>query len=294
MMIARQWSEMSCPICRGASRRQWTIASYDVRECRSCGHQYVADDLTESHVEAVYGDDYFYGGGAGYPDYTAEAELLVSAGHRTAALLRDYGCSGRLLDVGCAAGFLLKGLVEQGWDGVGIEPNESMVQYANNQLSLTVDRSTLEAYHVDDQFDVVTMIQVIGHLHDVRAAFHRMAKLTKPGGHCLVEYWDRDSAIARLAGRHWHEYSPPSVLRWFGDLDLDALYSAFGFTRIASGTPKKYIGLAHAKSLLQYRLASMQLPTFGRLGLALVPDNGHIRYPALDLRWALFRKNDAR
>jgi hypothetical protein len=31
----------------------------------------------------------------------------------------------------------------------------------------------------------------------------------------IIETWNRDDWVARLLGRHWHEYSPPSVLHWF-------------------------------------------------------------------------------
>ena len=63
----------------------------------------------------------------------------------------------------------------------------------------------------DKSFDLVSLIQVLAHVVDVREALGAVAALTRTDGHCLIETWNVESWTARFLGRHWHEYSPPSV-----------------------------------------------------------------------------------
>ena len=279
-----------CPICLSESAIAFTIADYEVLECSNCRHQFCDLALGPEHVSKTYGDDYFYGGGAGYPDYTAEADLLRNHGRRYGDILSRYMPCAQVLDVGCAAGFILQGFIDRGWRGMGIEPNAHMAAYARDTFDLEVHHTSLEAFQADMQFDVVSLVQVIGHFFQLNIAMQAVAKLVKPNGYCIIEYWDRDSWMARLMGKNWHEYSPPSVLNWFTPTSLDILFESNGFHNVAHGKPKKYIMGAHAKSLLDHKLRELPLGAVTTQGLKLIPDQLRIRYPAFDLGWRLYQK----
>jgi len=68
----------------------------------------------------------------------------------------------------------------------------------------------LENLPVDDEYDAVSMIQVLPHFIDPKRAMAVVANVLKPGGLLLVETWNRDSWTARMFGKNWHEYSPPA------------------------------------------------------------------------------------
>jgi hypothetical protein len=99
------------------------------------------------------------------------------------------------------------------------------------------------------------MIQVLSHFVDVGQALDVAAAITRPGGFWLIETWNPRSWSARVFGRHWHAYIPPSVLHWFSPAGLERFTSRFGFTRVADGKPAKWINGGHAKSLLRFHLA---------------------------------------
>lgn len=280
-----------CPICRGNSRLLFQKYDYRIQGCDSCGHRFL--DLTTGldHVRQVYSDRYFQGGGAGYPDYVAEGQLLRRQGRRYAKILRRYMEPGQVLDVGAAAGFILQGLVDAGWQGEGTEPNETMAHHGRSQLHLAIQTGPLEQLQLSRQYDLVTLIQVVAHFYQLRQAFEVAAQATKPGGFWLIETWNRDSWTARLLGAHWHEYSPPSVLHWFSPRDLTQLAQQYGFERVAQGRPPKTITGAHAKSLLGSKLAEKAWSRPLTKLLALLPDRLHIPYPAEDLFWVLYQKS---
>jgi len=238
----------------------------------------------------VYGDDYFKGGGAGYPNYLAESKLLRNHGRRYGKIMQRYCQPGRVLDVGSAAGFILQGLTDCGWQGEGIEPNDTMAAHARQQLGLAVKTGTLEQLSFEHTYDLITFVQVLPHFFDLRRALTVAASLTAPNGYWLIETWNRRSLTARISGQGWHEYSPPSVLHWFSPTEVSTLGRELGFRTVAQGRPQKWINAAHAKSLLRYKLQESPASRWLIPVLNLVPDGLNIPYPAEDLFWILLKK----
>jgi 2-polyprenyl-3-methyl-5-hydroxy-6-metoxy-1,4-benzoquinol methylase len=283
---------MHCPICQSPSRPLFQKYGYAILHCQTCHHQFVDIDRSEQHAAQVYDDSYFHGGGAGYPNYLSEAKLLRSHGRRYARLLKRYMDVGTVLDVGAAAGFILQGFVDLGWQGCGIEPNAQMAAHARQELGLAVNAGTLEQLHDGDRYDLISMIQVVAHFFDLQKAFHVAATMTKPQGYWLIETWNRDSFTAKIFGQHWHEYSPPSVLHWFTPDSIKQLGAQFGFYEVARGRPAKWIEGAHVKSLLRYKLERSRLGKLISKLLGIIPDNLVIPYPAEDLFWILLQKSE--
>ena len=263
-----------------------------IDECDVCRHRFADLAPTQEQLAETYGNEYFEGGGAGYDNYLDEKELLIAAGRRYAGIAARFATPGTVLDVGSAAGFILRGLRDGGWTGSGIEINDRMADYGREQFNLDIFTGDLTSYPDEGQFDLVTMIQVIAHIPDPAAAIRKVNSLTKSGGLLLIETWRRDSITARIFGKNWHEYSPPSVMHWFTKKGLQEMVEAAGYQTIASGRPAKWINAAHAKSLVRYKLAQMPAGTLLAQGLKLIPDKLNLPYPAEDLAWMLFRKTD--
>ena len=278
-----------CPLCRGESRGLFAVHGFWIRDCAGCGHRFAAVPESREHVPAVYGDDYFQSGGAGYQDYLGEAGLLRAHGQRYGKLLTRFTKPGTVLDVGAAAGFILQGLMDHGWRGRGIEPNERMAAHGRT-LGLDLRAGAFEELPVREQYDLVNMVQVMAHFVNPGAAVEKAAALTKPGGLLLVETWNRGSFTARLLGSRWHEYSPPSVLHFFTPGVLGQLAGQCGFREVARGRPAKRLNGAHAKSLLRYKAETSALGHVLALAASAVPDGLPIPYPSEDLFWAVYRK----
>lgn len=287
-------SHPNCQLCCSPTVDAFSKDGFIIVDCPACGHRTVSDIIATNHLETIYGDDYFFGGGAGYEDYLSEADLLRAQGRRYGELLINHRppAVGRVLDVGSAAGFLQAGLADAGWTTTGLEPNGTMVANARDELGLDTVMCGLEQAPDLPPFDSVCLIQVIGHFNDLPKAMRALSKLTKPGCICLVEYWRRDSRIAKIFGPNWHEYSPPSVLHWFSRASLDNLMQRYGFGIVAKGIPKKYISLGHAESLLKYKLKNLPGGALATAPLRLLPKTTKIRYPALDLEWRMYRKEE--
>jgi SAM-dependent methyltransferase len=217
--------------------------NYKIFECRNCGQRFCEPKDLKNHVAQVYSDEYFFEGKTGYPNYLNEEKILHNYGKHYAKIVSKYLKPGKVLDAGCAAGFILKGFVDCGWTGFGIEPNNTMANYGRNKLNLNITTASLETYENTERFDLINLIQVVGHFYDLDKAIINLDKLLNENGFVLVESWNMNSAFAKLMGKSWHEYSPPSVIHWFSDETLSGLFNHYGFALVAKGYPIKKINI---------------------------------------------------
>ena len=279
-----------CPVCDSEATRWHSIKGYPIDECRRCHHRFVPGVRTIQHVRETFDDSYFSDGGAGYPGYLREGEILRERGHRYARIVARYIPAGRMLDVGCAAGFILRGFLDCGWSGRGLEPNRGMVELGRRS-GLDLECGILEDYRSDEQFDLITMLQSMMHFYDLRRACERAADLTRPGGFWLIEAFNPRSLTARLMGKQWHDYNPPSVLHWFSLEVLRLLLAGFGLHQIAGGRAPKSISTAHAKSVLNFKFGGSSGLRRALLSVfSAIPDTLAVPYPGDDIYWALLRK----
>ena len=282
-----------CQACPADRKTQsvFEIDDYRIVDCQHCGHRFVENPISAAHVDDVYSDGYFTdGAAAGYVDYLSEGEMLRKRGQTYAEVINRHTQAGRMLDVGAAAGFLLKGFMDRGWQGEGVEPNGTMARYGNEQLGVKITHSPVEAFRSEQPFELVSMIQVIPHFWNLNEALRILSDLTRPGGYWLIETWNKDSKMAKFFGKNWHEYSPPSVLHWFTPESLQTFAGQYGFEKVAQGRPGKKIQAHHAKSLVRYKLEGSALASPARLMMRLIPDKLTIPYPAEDLFYMVLRK----
>lgn len=276
--------------CSEDKRLLFSKNGYPIIDCQKCVRRFAMIRDAETHLSKVYSDEYFFDGNDGYPNYLEEKDILFNYGVHYAKIIERYAKPGKVLDVGCAAGFILKGFENQGWKGSGIEPNETMASYGRNELNLDISTGSLESYKTATKFDLITLIQVIGHFYDIDKALENISDLSNPKGLVLVESWNMNSKVARVLGKHWHEYSPPSVINWFSDESITHLFNRYGFEPVGSGFPAKRINLNHALSLLEKNTPDLFFKKSLIAFLSKVSGKLVINYPPVDLKWYLFRK----
>lgn len=283
---------MNCPICDSSDNKfRFVKNGYDILQCQNCRNLFTDFNPTTEEIESIYSDSYFQDGGYGYNDYTLEKDLLIKRGEYYASKLQKYTSIGNVLDIGAAAGFILKGFENKGWKGIGIDPNRTMVEYGKDKLNLTIIHGTLDTVNLEHQFDLIILIQVIAHINSVRESIEKMSKYLNSNGQILIETWDKDSLISKISGRNWHEYSPPSTLNYFSKKTLSYLMNQHGFHLIDIGTPQKKINSSHAKSLLKHKFNESSGLKHFKWMLSLIPNNINLLYPAEDLFWALYKKD---
>ena len=216
--------EVACNLCgSGEYADIGQESGFSLRKCVQCGLVYVSPQPVSEDMPKFY--EGFYEGVN--PEEAAKAR---SAGYterhvsRTAARLKPGG--GRLLDIGCGYGRLLKAMQDyQGWELHGIDLNEAAVRYAREEVPVAVigTNTVEEARYPDNSFDCIIMIGVLEHLKDPLAALRRVRQWAAPGGVILFQVpyvtpfirmkrWLPFLPVNFEAPRHLFDFSPP-VLR---------------------------------------------------------------------------------
>jgi SAM-dependent methyltransferase len=135
------------------------------------------------------------------PSYVEQAEERIYNADR---LLQLLPAGGRLLDVGCACGFLLAAARQRGFTVQGLEPSLWAADYARRRFGLPVWRGSLEeAPFEPGSFEAIVLADTIEHLNDPRGAVAAAHRWLVPGGHVLLLTPDFGSFVARRLGRHW-------------------------------------------------------------------------------------------
>ncbi len=230
----------TCQLCR-STRHELMFAEppFAVRRCAECGLVFVTPRLREDDLRTeVYGEHYWQSARPreqGYADYARDEQLYLKTFRRRHALVaRHCPRPGRVLDVGCAAGYFLRVMRERGWDVCGIEPSVSIAASAARHLGgERIWVGTLDdvppARAAPGVFDLVTMWDVVEHVPDPQRLLRRARAMLKPDGALIVETQNVDSAFAGLLGRRWHHYKHREHLYHFNPATVRVLLAQAGF-----------------------------------------------------------------
>ena len=216
-----------CALCRGSLEQLFDKDSYPICRCSSCGLVQVGAVLSRDELEEIYGEEYF--SSEVFHDYVAERDVRVEAARAAARTLAQLVPTGRLLDVGCAAGFFLEAASAH-YEVTGVELSPFASSYARETLGLRVFTGDVTDGMLDgEQFDVVTVWNTIEHMADPLGAFAAIARVMRPGALLALSTGDVTGPLARLGLPNWNLMAPPYHLFFFSPKTIDLLLAKAGF-----------------------------------------------------------------
>lgn len=146
--------------------------------------------------------------------------------------LRTPNPGARLLDIGCGSGSFVKRALALGYQAEGLE-FDAMAVAAATDMGLPVRLGALPATGLSSAgYDVVTLSQVIEHLHDPKAALLEIFRLLMPGGIFWLATPNMDAPGHHDFGPDWRGLEPPRHLVLFSPSSLVMALEAAGFVDI--------------------------------------------------------------
>ncbi len=226
----------ACPICDSPNQGDYMkVDRYQIVQCMRCRFLFVSPPPTKQALTAFYQQPEYYKGGAfGYNDYFAQRESHERLARRRLNRIEQLRPGrGRILDVGCAAGFFLKVAQDHGWDVCGVELSEDMVAYASRLIGQPIARRVMALDAKPASFDAITLWEYIEHIPDPRDEVRRLVELLKPGGVLALStpnarYWE-----AVHQPKRWREFKPPAHIGFFTATTLRWMLISCGLEVVA-------------------------------------------------------------
>ena len=271
-------------LARVALRYEWQGGAFPAASCRTCGMLFLRVQPVGASLTRMYSGRYFeqdFRCGRSGACASDEAAFLPE----NDGLLDRFEAwrgRGRLLEVGCATGLLLKRAGERTWQASGVELSGDAVAHARS-LGLEVHEGTLMSAALPaETFDVVYLGDVLEHVPDCRELLAEVARVLAPGGRAVVRGPITTHSLARrlglalygAAGRDIVLHEPPYHLWEFRPGSLRRLALAVGLevdaieqSKISPGP--RYGRKSAAQAWVMNALDALNLPltrTFNVLG----------------------------
>lgn len=119
---------------------------------------------------------------------------------------------GRLIDVGCGSGHMLKLAQQLGWDVTGIEIDPKAVAAARAQGLNVVQGDYRQLTSYREGFDCIICSHVLEHVHDPLELLELLENKLKKNGLLLLSVPNATSHMRTYFGKNWRGLEPPRHL----------------------------------------------------------------------------------
>ena len=240
---------MDCPICYSniVTTKQRIGNERSVLRCSQCSTEFLFPQLDDEALQQLYSESYYAAWGLkGDADNEATRQMKLATFGRHLNLLSRLGKQGRLLDVGCATGYLLEAAQAHGWVPHGVEYAAWAAGIAQKKFGQeAIFNGTLEQCHFPENFfDAIVMSDLIEHVRSPQETLLKASRLLREDGLLLIVTPDTASISHHLMGKRWTHYKPEHFF-YFNRRSFQYLASKCGWEIIHYGKAAKGLNIGY-------------------------------------------------
>ncbi|MBN2381840.1 class I SAM-dependent methyltransferase [bacterium] len=166
-----------------------------IYQCTCCGFRQCSElDDVLRYYEDLEDESYE----EGRVERSIQAKKLIE-------IIARYKARGRLLDIGAGTGNLVEVALNMGFDAQGLEPSKWLQGLAQKR-GLPVYLGTFPHSALVGPYDIVTLIDVIEHVHNPVALLRGARDIVAEDGVIVVVTPNVASCMARMLGWWWWHY----------------------------------------------------------------------------------------
>tara|TARA_R110002049_G_scaffold98598_12_gene240078 strand:- start:5020 stop:5907 length:888 start_codon:yes stop_codon:yes gene_type:complete len=227
-----------CPICNGESNSPFLVCkdntvskeNFKIVSCDDCGFKFTNPIPEENKIGDYYKSEE-------YISHSNTKKGLVNKAYQTVRnitlkqkenLISEGRAKGILLDIGCGTGEFLNYCIQSGWNGEGIEPDESAQKLGKENYGITVSPESRLSDISEKTIDVITMWHVLEHVYHLKERVETLKRILKDDGTIYIAVPNYESYDAIKYKEHWAAYDVPRHLYHFGKSDIKRLMEKSG------------------------------------------------------------------
>ncbi len=104
--------------------------------------------------------------------------------------VRQFGNKKEVLEVGCGTGLVLERIAGFAQKARGIDLSPGMLEKAKSRDLDVLEGSATSLPFDDNSFDVTCSFKVLAHIPEIDLALAEMARVTRPGGSIIAEFYN--------------------------------------------------------------------------------------------------------
>lgn len=182
-----------------------------VLRCLQCSAEFLFPQPDDEALQQLYSESYYAAWGLnGDADNEATRRMKMATFGLHLSLLARLGKQGRLLDVGCATGYLLEAAQARGWAPYGVEYAAWSAAIAQKKFGReAIFNGTLEQCSFPANFfDAIVMSDLIEHVRRPQETLFKARTLLKDEGLLLIVTPDTAALSNHVMGKRWTHYKP--------------------------------------------------------------------------------------
>ncbi len=215
-------------------------------DCLNCGYVYANPRWSEEELIQAY---------AAVEDeiYVTERAGRVLTFQKHLQHMEKWTGSGNgrsLLDIGAYIGVFVEEAQKSGWNALGVEPSDWAAEEAQ-KCGLNVIQGTQDSPQIRaQQYDVITMWDVIEHVDSPSEEMAKAYELLKPGGWLVLHTMDINSLTAKVMGSRWPWFMDMH-LHYFSQKSMKQMLEKNGYEVVWSGAMGRYLRLGYIASRVE-------------------------------------------
>lgn len=214
--------------------------------CEECNVIFIVPQPSQDELRNYYNDKDYYKSWGSFDD----ARLIKKkTSSEWLKIIRRYKKDGKILEIGCAAGFFLEVAQEKGYDPYGVELSEISGEYAKRRFKEKVFIGAVEeARHPDESFDIISMFDLIEHIPYPEDIIKESFRLLKRDGIVAISTPNTNSLSHKLMRSRWTHYKAAEHLFYFSPCSISFLLKKYGFTPLQITAAAKALSLRYLES----------------------------------------------
>ncbi|MFA6016880.1 MAG: class I SAM-dependent methyltransferase [Patescibacteria group bacterium] len=265
----------ACYLCGSKQLKLVVDLDWPIKKCLHCNLVQVNPLPSKTEVNALYQGDYW----KNFSFYSSQIPAHEKYFNKKISDIKKLLKSGRLLDVGCAYGSLLKAANRQGYISEGIDISSFPVEQCR-KVGLKAETGVITDIRKKNYYDIITAFEVVEHEREPLLTIKAANQLLKTNGLLVVSVPDSNSLSSKIMGKNWFGYRHKEHLFHFTKDTLNVLLRKGGFSNILikKDIARPYLFVYYLERINFYLFKSKQLSKF-ILSLKKIPLINNLTVP---------------